>query len=815
MKKEINIVLRAPIEGLREDLKAMLAEMVKMGKGVDKEMKATFASVDEALAKIATSKNTGRAVKQLQNLALLVQELGPEFEGMANKIIQAAGGIKDEVGDVAAQIDYFSSDTKKLDALMAGLSGLASAFQVVRGATALLGDENEDMKKTMMQLTASMSLIQGLQEVRKVLLKEEAFLTGLNAAQQKLLAFETYATASAMNAFKVALAGTGIGLALVAVTAFVSKMMESREAAKKAAEEQSKFADELQKSRESTTAQGVTLKSYYKILSDTTKSENQRKEALKQINDLGVETTDININNSDSLKILKGRIDDVVLSLQKKAIAESYNNRVAELANKLTKEKGMAAALEGAALDRLNTAYKFGHEVGKAQADLDDLKLRNSKKVAEAERQLTEVIQMQQQAVEDYIDAQSKVKTKDDSKKNTDAKKNALKKQEDILKSTLDLRTSEINANKNSALVLAKTEAEKALIELNAKNEILDLQEKYLIEKENLQSKENKNAIELKNSILAINNEKISNQAEYQLKLSEIEKKQIEDDKKQIEELKKQEEEYLKFVQESSKSEIDAIKNYYQQLENKATENNNAGLTNEKEYQSELLKIRIMAAENSLQAMKDAGEKNTAELEAQILALKNILSKGGEDMAANTQNFTSSINSSLQSITSNGFEQIGIALGESILTGSSFLESAFTIVLDSISQFLQAYGKAMIAFGVAGLAVDQAIKTMNPIAAVVAGTALVATSVLVKSVAQNGVSAFADGGIVSGPTLGLVGEYANASTNPEVIAPLDKLKSIIGTTGDGTSGGYIAETRISGRDLAIILKREKEGATRG
>ena len=36
------------------------------------------------------------------------------------------------------------------------------------------------------------------------------------------------------------------------------------------------------------------------------------------------------------------------------------------------------------------------------------------------------------------------------------------------------------------------------------------------------------------------------------------------------------------------------------------------------------------------------------------------------------------------------------------------------------------------------------------------------------------------GGIVSSPTLGLMGEYPGARSNPEVIAPLDKLKNMIG-----------------------------------
>jgi len=43
----------------------------------------------------------------------------------------------------------------------------------------------------------------------------------------------------------------------------------------------------------------------------------------------------------------------------------------------------------------------------------------------------------------------------------------------------------------------------------------------------------------------------------------------------------------------------------------------------------------------------------------------------------------------------------------------------------------------------------------------------------------NGI-AFADGGIVSGPTNALIGEYAGARSNPEVVAPLDKLKGMLG-----------------------------------
>lgn len=42
-----------------------------------------------------------------------------------------------------------------------------------------------------------------------------------------------------------------------------------------------------------------------------------------------------------------------------------------------------------------------------------------------------------------------------------------------------------------------------------------------------------------------------------------------------------------------------------------------------------------------------------------------------------------------------------------------------------------------------------------------------------------GATPFANGGVLYGPTLGLLGEYAGARNNPEVVAPLDKLRSLI------------------------------------
>ena len=66
---------------------------------------------------------------------------------------------------------------------------------------------------------------------------------------------------------------------------------------------------------------------------------------------------------------------------------------------------------------------------------------------------------------------------------------------------------------------------------------------------------------------------------------------------------------------------------------------------------------------------------------------------------------------------------------------------------------------------------------------------------------------FADGGMVYGPTLGLFGEYAGASNNPEVVAPLSKLKGMLSDVVSPTGGRVVF--KIDGRTLMGVLEKER------
>ena len=171
---------------------------------------------------------------------------------------------------------------------------------------------------------------------------------------------------------------------------------------------------------------------------------------------------------------------------------------------------------------------------------------------------------------------------------------------------------------------------------------------------------------------------------------------------------------------------------------------------------------------------------------------------------------------------------IGSALGEAIANGGNLANALASTVLGTIGDMAINLGKLAISMGITLKGIVEALKSLNPVVAIVAGIALIALGTMVKGAAGNiakggkggggggqsgprsgAVAAFANGGIVSGPTLGLMGEYAGAKSNPEVIAPLDKLKNIIGG-GQAQQVNVGGEFRLNGQDLVVALQRAEK-----
>jgi tape measure domain-containing protein len=203
---------------------------------------------------------------------------------------------------------------------------------------------------------------------------------------------------------------------------------------------------------------------------------------------------------------------------------------------------------------------------------------------------------------------------------------------------------------------------------------------------------------------------------------------------------------------------------------------------------------------------KRAKEETEAFTVAQTAAGKAI--QVTDDNITRLKKGLEDLNTGLKNIIEGALNDLAVGLGEQLgnaLSGAGFNVKSFLL---PVAEAVISFGKLAIQVGIAALGIKTALKSLNPAIAIAGGIALVALGTLVK----NSLSApkLAEGGLAFGPTMATVGDNRNARVDPEVIAPLSKLKSMMGDMGVGGS----LETRISGNDLIILLNRSQKTLNR-
>ena len=154
---------------------------------------------------------------------------------------------------------------------------------------------------------------------------------------------------------------------------------------------------------------------------------------------------------------------------------------------------------------------------------------------------------------------------------------------------------------------------------------------------------------------------------------------------------------------------------------------------------------------------------------------------------------------------------VGMAeIGGAIMVGEASFRDMGVFVMGQFSSLLKQLGTMMIEYGMAAEGFKVAL-SMGPLGggfAIAAGIALIAASGAItakmKSASETKIPALAEGGIVTGPTLALIGEGRES----EAVIPLSKLDNMMGSN----SGAVTVYGKISGQD--ILLSSEKASRTR-
>jgi len=171
-------------KGLITEFKKVATTATQMGKSVEAAFGAGIkdaldeagVSAEEFAAALKKANEPAKSLKsELRELKEALarakvegNDTGEAFEKMKNR----AGALTDAIADANAEINNTGSDTKNIDNVVGSISALAGGYAALQGASALFGEENEDIQKGLLKVNSAMALATGIQQFYTAAQKE-------------------------------------------------------------------------------------------------------------------------------------------------------------------------------------------------------------------------------------------------------------------------------------------------------------------------------------------------------------------------------------------------------------------------------------------------------------------------------------------------------------------------------------------------------------------------------------------------------------------------------------------------------------------
>ena len=238
----------------------------QLGEAIDKGVVATQKMATETEKMAGKMKSYKAQIAELK--AVLPTLSGEEYVKAQAKL----ANLTDAMGDQQAQIKLLESDTRALDTTMQGLQLGVGVFAGLQGASALFGEQSADVEKALLKVNGAMAVLQSLQAIQNTLDTESGFVNSVKlywkqlfvketikeavvtevsvaaqetdilvkeqstiaskaaAAGQAIYSFAVGASTGALRIFKLALAATGIGVAILALGLLVANFDKIKKA---------------------------------------------------------------------------------------------------------------------------------------------------------------------------------------------------------------------------------------------------------------------------------------------------------------------------------------------------------------------------------------------------------------------------------------------------------------------------------------------------------------------------------------------------------------------------------------------------------
>ena len=559
---------------------------------------------------------------------------------------------------------------------------------------------------------------------------------------------------------------------IAAVTAYDAGLFKAKETNDEFNKSLQKTNEELRKAASYTNADTSNLESLLRVGLNLNNSESVRLQALK---DIKRALATVNKEEADKITTVESAILPVqqyTEALKKQQLQEYASGKIAELQAGLIEKKAA-----------LKIASKSG------ERSISILKIFGIDSVDELRTQVTQA-ETQIRFLEDILDQANKktfVNPFDKSNKDYKVDETAIKKQnevnEKVIQGLIESKKIELKIYEDDAF--KKYEIAKQLAELEKR---LGLERIKNGEYTAAQSANLETSIyrEYANQIILID--------------QSMQEQLLAQDAKKRKEKKRRDQEDLKNQEKFGNNQVDLIDS---QLKIGLRLNKDNVIGQQELIKQSMAKVGGLMMSSFGTGMFPVYLKFYDELNAKLLGMDAAALRGASAMEK--------VNGIISDMASNSIILLGENIGKALGGENVDLFGGF---LELLSSGLQDIGKALIVYGAAMDAFKKAFK--NPYAAIAAGIALVAAGALLKSKINKtsggssggqtrNIPAFANGGIISGPTMGLMGEYPGAKSNPEVVAPLDKLKDMLG----GGQGGTFL---LRGQDLLLSVNRAQKAS---
>ncbi len=273
---------------------------------------------------------------------------GKELEQMTKR----AAELTDHLGDVNEKIKALSSDTKRIDAMVGAMKGVAAAASVAAGATALFGTENKQMAEAAQKAQAAMALLAGVQEIAALATSENAAKTLFLDGAQKLATVSSRVLGVTITT-SMAAATMGLSLVIAAVAGLALSMNDAKDKQQRLTEEMERAEKQLQAQLDLYQRIGKIRSDGYKFQADLAQAQGKSDKEVLDARLKGIQE-ELDANSRQRGYLMKGDKDyyaklgelvnkEIELKREKALLNAQFDKKQADSAKKLTEDAKKAA----------------------------------------------------------------------------------------------------------------------------------------------------------------------------------------------------------------------------------------------------------------------------------------------------------------------------------------------------------------------------------------------------------------------------------------------------------------------------------------